>query len=63
MTILFCQQDNFQHHPLLTHTHSYPGLPPVPKTQDGSDADKILEESPFELVLKNTAKYLGIEKE
>ena len=29
---------------LLTHTHSYPGLPPVPITQDGSKADKILEE-------------------
>jgi hypothetical protein len=29
---------------LLTHTHSYPGLPPVPITQDGSNADKILEE-------------------
>ena len=29
---------------LLTHTHSYPGLPPVPVTQDGSNADKILEE-------------------
>jgi hypothetical protein len=29
---------------LLTHTHSYPGLPPVPITQDGSNATKILEE-------------------
>jgi len=29
---------------LITHTHSYPGLPPVPITQDGSNADKILEE-------------------
>ena len=29
---------------LVTHTHAYPGLPPVPKTQDGSSTDKILVE-------------------
>jgi len=29
---------------LVTHTHAYPGLPPVPKTQDGSSTDKILTE-------------------
>jgi hypothetical protein len=29
---------------LVTHTHAYPGLPPVPKTQDGSSVSKILEE-------------------
>jgi hypothetical protein len=29
---------------LVTHTHAYPGLPPVPKTQDGSTADSILTE-------------------
>jgi hypothetical protein len=29
---------------LLTHTHAYPGLPPVPITQDGSSASKILTE-------------------
>jgi hypothetical protein len=29
---------------LITHTHAYPGLPPVPKTQDGSTIDKIQTE-------------------
>jgi hypothetical protein len=29
---------------LVTHTHAYPGLPPVPKTQDGSSTSKILTE-------------------
>ena len=29
---------------LLTHTHAYPGLPPVSITQDGSSASKILTE-------------------
>jgi hypothetical protein len=29
---------------LVTHTHAYPGLPPVPITQDGSSTDKILTE-------------------
>lgn len=29
---------------LLTHTHAYPGLPPVPVTQDGSTSSKILTE-------------------
>lgn len=29
---------------LLTHTHAYPGLPPVPVTQDGSSSSKILTE-------------------
>jgi hypothetical protein len=29
---------------LITHTHAYPGLPPVPKTQDGSTTDKLLTE-------------------
>ena len=29
---------------LVTHTHAYPGLPPVPVTQDGSSVPKILEE-------------------
>ena len=29
---------------LVTHTHAYPGLPPVPVTQDGSSVSKILEE-------------------
>lgn len=29
---------------LLTHTHAFPGLPPVPVTQDGSNAQTILTE-------------------
>lgn len=29
---------------LVTHTHAYPGLPPVPITQDGTSVSKILEE-------------------
>jgi hypothetical protein len=29
---------------LVTHTHAYPGLPPVPVTQDGTSVSKILEE-------------------
>ena len=29
---------------LVTHTHAYPGLPPVTVTQDGSSVDKILAE-------------------
>lgn len=29
---------------LVTHTHSYPGLPPLPITQDGSSTDAILTE-------------------
>jgi hypothetical protein len=29
---------------LITHTHAYPGLPPVPVTQDGSDTATILTE-------------------
>lgn len=29
---------------LITHTHAYPGLPPVPVTQDGTTTDQILEE-------------------
>ena len=29
---------------LLTHTHAYPGLPPVPVTQDGTSATDILTE-------------------
>ena len=29
---------------LLTHTHSYPGLPPVQITQDGTKAQDILSE-------------------
>lgn len=29
---------------LLTHTHAYPGLPPVPVTQDGTNAQSILTE-------------------
>jgi hypothetical protein len=29
---------------LVTHTHAYPGLPPVPVTQDGSSTSKILTE-------------------
>lgn len=29
---------------LVTHTHAYPGLPPVPVTQDGSSVAKMLEE-------------------
>lgn len=29
---------------LVTHTHAYPGLPPVPVTQDGSKIDTILTE-------------------
>jgi hypothetical protein len=29
---------------LLTHTHAYPGLPPVPITQDGSQSSLILNE-------------------
>lgn len=27
---------------LTTHTHAFPGLPPVPKTQDGSDVNSLL---------------------
>ena len=29
---------------LLTHTHAYPGLPPVPVTQDGTSSTQILTE-------------------
>lgn len=29
---------------LVTHTHAYPGLPPVPVTQDGSNVQTILTE-------------------
>ena len=29
---------------LVTHTHAYPGLPPVPVTQDGSTTSKLLSE-------------------
>jgi hypothetical protein len=29
---------------LVTHTHAYPGLPPVPVTQDGTNAQTILTE-------------------
>ena len=29
---------------LLTHTHAYPGLAPVPITQDGSNVQDILTE-------------------
>jgi hypothetical protein len=29
---------------LITHTHAYPGLPPVPVTQDGTNAQSILTE-------------------
>lgn len=29
---------------LITHTHAYPGLPPVPVTQDGSNVSEILTE-------------------
>jgi hypothetical protein len=29
---------------LVTHTHAYPGLPPVPVTQDGSNVSTILTE-------------------
>ena len=29
---------------LITHTHAYPGLPPVPVTQDGSTVTDILTE-------------------
>ena len=29
---------------LVTHTHAYPGLPPVPVTQDGSNIQSILTE-------------------
>jgi hypothetical protein len=29
---------------LVTHTHAYPGLPPVPVTQDGSNIPDILTE-------------------
>ena len=29
---------------LITHTHAYPGLPPVPVTQDGSSTAKMLTE-------------------
>jgi len=28
----------------VTHTHAYPGLPPVPKTMYGSSTSKILTE-------------------
>ena len=29
---------------LITHTHAYPGLPPIPVTQDGSSTSKMLTE-------------------
>jgi hypothetical protein len=29
---------------LVTHTHAYPGLPPVTVTQDGSNTQDILTE-------------------
>ena len=29
---------------LTTHTHAYPGLPPVPVTQDGTSVPNILTE-------------------
>jgi hypothetical protein len=29
---------------LVTHTHAYPGLPPVQVTQDGTQAQSILTE-------------------
>ena len=29
---------------LITHTHAYPGLPPIPVTQDGTNAQTILVE-------------------
>ena len=29
---------------LTTHTHAYPGLPPVPVTQDGSNVSDMLTE-------------------
>jgi hypothetical protein len=29
---------------LVSHTHAYPGLPPVPVTQDGTEVSKILQE-------------------
>jgi len=29
---------------LITHTHAYPGLPPIPTTQDGSTIQEILTE-------------------
>jgi len=29
---------------LTTHTHAYPGLPPVPVTQDGSNTDDLLSQ-------------------
>ena len=29
---------------LITHTHAFPGLPPVPVTQDGSSTSKMLTE-------------------
>ena len=29
---------------LTTHTHAYPGLPPVPVTQDGTTTVQILTE-------------------
>jgi hypothetical protein len=35
---------------LVTHTHAYPGLPPVPVTQDGSNVTDLLTE------LQNAAK-------
>jgi len=29
---------------LITHTHAYPGMPPVPVTQDGTTTSQILTE-------------------
>jgi hypothetical protein len=29
---------------LVTHTHAYPGLPPVPVTQEGTNTQTILTE-------------------
>jgi hypothetical protein len=29
---------------LITHAHPYPGMPPVPVSQDGTKADDILKQ-------------------
>ena len=44
---------------LVTHTHAYPGLPPVPVTQDGSNTQAILTELQ-KAVNKNLSKNIRL---
>jgi len=43
---------------LTTHTHAYPGLPPVPVTQDGSNiADMLTElQNSYTKILNNNIR-------